>query len=163
MDHAFLSHGLQCSIQLSLRVLRKAAKKGKDHAKDEMELDGVVLVGDDMAYILSHKGYADDAKTVKDIRLKADTIERNILDPAYAGSNFLAFRGRKIVPVFMAESRSQDLDRRLMKLCRESNIKLGLRNGRNITIVASLIASRKELGGRCIRGAAGTRPSVPRM
>ncbi|KAG2448077.1 hypothetical protein HYH02_007102 [Chlamydomonas schloesseri] len=104
-----------CAAQADLRVLKDAS------GRDEMELDGVVA-GDNKAFVLSHKNSYEGAGMIIEIEDKAQIIKDKSTQAKYAGTPYEQFKGKEVVPVFMAENTGK-----LNTAARDKCHKLGVR------------------------------------
>ncbi|KXZ42382.1 hypothetical protein GPECTOR_154g73 [Gonium pectorale] len=132
-----------------LRVL-----KDRSGRIDEMEVD-CAIVGKTTAFVGSHKSTFTGPSMVKEIADKARTIERKSMLPEYANTPYTSFKGKKVVPVFMAENVEPEKFDILRKSCREQGVRLYRRTGDAIGVWACM----KQLA----RGAAASRGAMRRV
>ncbi|KAG2446331.1 hypothetical protein HXX76_000919 [Chlamydomonas incerta] len=120
-----------CVAQPQLRILKDS------YGRDEMEVDGVVL-GKDKAFTLSHKSTFTGASMITEIAKKANTIQHKSALPEYAGTLYACFKGKEVIPVFMAENVAPEKSDIVRKSCQEQRVRLYRRTGNAIGPWASM-------------------------
>ncbi|KAG2452642.1 hypothetical protein HYH02_002875 [Chlamydomonas schloesseri] len=134
LQEAVLRHGLledpTSAPQPEWRVLTNVT------GVHEMEVDAVIA-GDKMAYLVSHKTTYEGVRMFKEIATKASMIKHKSVQEEYAGTAYEHFKGKELVPVFMAENTAK-LDAAARSVCRSQGVRLYRRNGTAIGPWASL-------------------------
>ncbi|PNW80798.1 hypothetical protein CHLRE_07g329950v5 [Chlamydomonas reinhardtii] len=120
-----------CVVQPELRKLTDSG------GRDEMEVDGVIMCND-KAFALSHKSTYSGGSMITEIANKASTIQRKSALPEYAGTPYECFKGKEVVPVFMAENVVPEKSDIVRNACRVQRVRLYRRTGNTIGPWASM-------------------------